>query len=383
MSNDQQIAYKNYKESKMKNGMNRVTMMNTATQGFNALSTKLFSYAGSKMKFKQQFKEVHTEFGKMVKKVKVDTYIEAFAGTLASLFHNLEHVDAKRYIVNDANKRIINLYEQIQNNPHELFRKFALLESEFQRIVPEPLRNQRYVNEQYRTTLFKANQDFYLEARDLLNTSPFDVNNAALFLFVMQHNFNGLFHENKKGDFNTSFNWSSQIIKTETIHQSILTLHAFFTSHDVIFESMDVFELVEKYDQKETFIYLDPPYSNSNIQYKQGTKSFNEVQTHLELLKLCDKYDYVMYSNNHESVFEEIFKTHVNFSRGNFGNKKTEKSTKEILAIKTNIQIFVYTPISALLGLDLPTVSYAENIIVEKAPIKSSSIAELLSCNAA
>lgn len=364
----------------MRNGMNRVTMTDTATQGFNALSTKLFSYAGSKMKFKKHFNSAHSKFGQSIK---VNTYIEAFAGTLASLFHNLEHLEAKRYIINDANKRIINLYAQIQNNPHELFKKFTLLENEFQGIIPDALKNQRYVKEEFRETLFKANQNFYLEARELLNTSPFDVNNAALFLFVMQHNFNGLFHENKKGDFNTSFNWSSRIIKIEIIHQSILNLHAFFTSHEVIFESMDVFELVEKYNEKETFIYLDPPYSNSYIQYKKGNKSFNEVETHLELLALCDKYDFVMYSNNYDSVFEEKFKTHVGFTRGNFGNKKSEKSTQEILAIKTNIQTYIYTSVSALLGMNIPRVSFAANNILESVAQKPSSIATLLSNNVA
>ena len=370
----------------MRNGtMNRgITMETTAAlkNELSALSTKLFSYAGSKMKFKKDFDRLHQQFGKSIK---VKTYVEAFAGTLASLFHNLAHVEAKRYIINDTNKRIINLYQQIQSNPQELFEKFALLENEFQRIIPETLRNQRYVKEEFRDNLFKANQDFYLEARAYLNQCPLDINNAALFLFVMHHNFNGLYHENKKGDLNVSFNWSSEVINMDAIRQSIFNLHHFFTTHEVLFENKDVFELVNTLDEKETFIYLDPPYSNSNIQYSSKAHSFNEVQTHLELIALCQKYDYVMYSNNYEMILEKEFQACVEFQRGNFGTKKSQKPTHEMLALVCHIKTSLYTSIPALLGIATQETAYMANnlSITPLEDTKPCSIAALLNDNVA
>ena len=75
-------------------------IMVMSTEGFTAQNTKLFTYAGSKLRFKNHFDALHATLGQ---KIKVKTYIEGFAGTLASLFHNLTHVEAQKYVINDFN----------------------------------------------------------------------------------------------------------------------------------------------------------------------------------------------------------------------------------------------------------------------------------------
>ena len=50
-----------------------------------AKETKMFSYTGSKMKYKEHFDTAHEK----AEVKQVHTYIEAFAGTLSSMFHNL------------------------------------------------------------------------------------------------------------------------------------------------------------------------------------------------------------------------------------------------------------------------------------------------------
>lgn len=329
-----------------------VILPQAAPQRFTALNTKLFNYAGSKLNFEARFVELHRLHGG-VKEVK--TYIEAFAGTLASFFHNLTYVKAERFIINDFNPRIINLYRQIKENPLKLFLQYKQLEDEFDAIIPEHLRGKRIVPEALRESDFAQNQAFYHETRDYFNALPLNVSNAALFLFLMKHNFNGLYTENQKGAFNTSFNWSAKKINTDAIKESIDNLHHFFTTHDVVFESMDVFELIQKYQEEDTFIYLDPPYSNSTVQYgdkhKKGAGTFNDIAHHQALIKACQPYRYVMYSNNFEACFEASFDTHVTFKRPNFGTKKSQLPTLEILAIKTNVSKTHYMPISLLLGL--------------------------------
>ena len=53
-----------------------------------AKEAKMFSYTGSKMKYKHHFDTAHEKA-----EIKhVHTYIEAFAGTLSSMFHNLAKV---------------------------------------------------------------------------------------------------------------------------------------------------------------------------------------------------------------------------------------------------------------------------------------------------
>lgn len=325
--------------------MNQGTM-ELSTQEFTALNTKLFSYTGAKFKFKKHFDELHTSFGK---KIKVKTYIEGFAGTLASLFHNLMHVEAQRYVINDFNKRIINIYKHVKESPDQLFKKLEALENEFQRIIPEEMRANRYASEEEKKGSFKHNQEFYQEAVNLMNTIPLDINHAALMLFVMQHNYRGLYQENKQGEFNTHFNWETKRINLKQIKDNLYNLHRFFNTHDVVFESLDVFRLVEKYDEQDTFIYLDPPYSNSVIQYKKVARSFNALDTHKELIQICKQFDYVMYSNNFDETLCQYFEAHTIFQRGTI-KENSKLSTKEILGIKCNLR--AYTPIVELLGIE-------------------------------
>lgn len=63
-----------------------------------------------------------------------------------------------------------------------------------------------------------------------------------------------------------------------------MNLHNFFNSNNVEFENLDVFELINKYDESDTFIYLDPPYSNSQIQYGNGKRARKKVE------KSCKQY---------------------------------------------------------------------------------------------
>lgn len=311
--------------------MNRETTTGMTTQGFTAQNTKLFTYSGSKFNYKRHFDELHARLGE---KIKVKTYIEAFAGTLASLFHNFEHVNADRYIINDLNKKVINLYKHIQQNPEELFRIVTSLEDTFQAFIPEHLHNKSMVPKEERDA-FKHNSDFFYIARELFNTIPLDIHHAALFIFIMEHCFNGIYDENQSGEYNNGFNWSSKPINKETIYTRIQTLHTFFSTHEIIFESLDTFALVEKYQGSDTFIYLDPPYTGSNLQYKIAKKSFKYFQTHIALLEICKQYDYVMYSNNYDETLCQYFEAHTSFERGKV-NGTSKLPTKEILALTSH-----------------------------------------------
>ena len=204
---------------------------------YTAKNTKLFRYTGSKLRFKSQFQEVHQKLAQPVKKV--GTYIEAFAGTLASMFHNLALVQADRYIINDFNGRVINLYQQIQANPLRLFLQYQTLENEFNRIIPKHLRGNGRLEKKIDKSDFSHNEAFFYEVRAVFNQTPLNTNNAAMFLFLMNHNYNGLYGENMKGEFNISFNWSAKPVNTNIIKMALDKLHCFFTENEIIFENMD------------------------------------------------------------------------------------------------------------------------------------------------
>lgn len=356
----------------------------TQKLSFTANDVKLFSYVGSKLKYKKHYDSLLTNIEKKEYKV----YIEAFAGSLASLFHNLEHIKADKIIINDFNPRIINLYEQIKSNPQEVFEKYLILENEFNRIVPQ------FIKDKYKSNIVKEQDKiylqevlkFYLDAKEVFDNSILDTNNAALFIFIMKHSFSGRYRENKKGKLTTSFNWKISKINIKQIELAIMNLHNFFNSNNVEFENLDAFELVDKYNESDTFIYLDPPYSTSTIQYGNGKRAnkkvmkqltFNEVELHKKLLDVCNKYECVMYSNHFEEEFIESFDNHTTFKRSNtIGTEKIEESKLEILAIKVNIIIPILEkakPIVELLGLASPLEGFK---IIGKS---ATSVLELLS----
>lgn len=343
---------------------------NNKTLSLTAKNTKLFSYVGSKFKYKKYYDSLLTN----VKKKEYKVYIEAFAGSLASLFHNLEHIKADKIIINDFNPKIINLYTQIKNNPTEVFEKYLILENEFNRIVPQ------FILDKYKSNGVKKEDriymqevlNFYLDAKEVYNNLVLNTEHAALFIFIMKHCFSGNYTENKQAKLTTGFNWCAKKVDVKQVETAIMNLHNFFNSNNVEFENLDVFELINKYDESDTFIYLDPPYSNSQIQYGNGKRArkksrkkavnnitFNEIKLHQQLIESChSKFECVMYSNNFDEIFTEYFDNHTTFERNNsIGTEKIEKRKVEILAIKTNEIVPVLekaTAVAILLSLASP-----------------------------
>jgi len=348
----------------------KMSTTNKANRHFTAEDMNLFSWAGSKRKYKNSFETAHAEL--KVKKVKY--YIEVFAGSLASLFHNIEHVDAETIVINDINKKLINLYRHIQKSPKELFEKFKILEDEYMRIIPEHLLNKKLVPKEDREE-FQANNDFYLEVRAVLNSIDLDINHAALLLFLLNRNFNGLYSENKKGKINSSFNWSAKALNMTKIETAINNLHLFFNANQIVFETMDAAKLIEKYECEDTFIYLDPPYIDTEVQYtQQNEKSFNLLQTHLDMLESCNKYRYVLYSNNHHEAFIPLFDGYTNFFRSNNISANDKKNKKELLAYKVNqAKAIEFMPVVQLLDISLQ-----KDITPVNNPIQSKAVSKLL-----
>ena len=302
-----------------------------------AKETKMFSYSGSKMKYKEHFEKAHNKA--QVKNV--HTYIEAFAGTLSSMFHNLSNITAKRIIINDINPSLINLYRQIKSNPNEVIETFEILEKTFQENVPSEFENQSLVkNNVLREEKLGHLRDFYHQARDIFNKKENTPQNAGIMIFMLNHNFNGLYSEAKKtGNFNIAFNWNVRKVKIEPIVKNINNLHNFFVDNEVIIHNMDVASLIEKYSgKKDTMIYLDPPYTNSVIGYSSNQiTNYNTTQSHLDLLNQCNVFNYVLYSNNVNPDIEKTLDFSINFSRTNgISQRQSNISKAEILGFIDN-----------------------------------------------
>ncbi|MDQ1340574.1 MAG: (cytosine-5)-methyltransferase 1, partial [Campylobacterota bacterium] len=100
---------------------------------------------------------------------------------------------------------------------------------------------------------------------DYINDADFTANHAAAMIFVLNHNFNGLYNESKKGRFNGSFNWNAKRINYVDMSALIQQMHEILSTKNVEIYTMDVFELLHQFNDPDTFIYLDPPYMSNEL----------------------------------------------------------------------------------------------------------------------
>ena len=204
---------------------------------FISNTKKLFSYAGSKESFKEHFEKLLKKEGT----IEVDTYIEAFAGSLAALLINLQFVKAKKVVINDLNSKLINLYKQIQKNPEQVWKGYEMIEDIFESFIPNGSPRVRIYPKERRDEIRKC-EEFYKYIRNHVNTGELDDVHASCVLWVLNHNFNGLYSENKKGHINVSFNWNTYGTKRDEIKKNIENLNKIFNSKETlfVFEELDV-----------------------------------------------------------------------------------------------------------------------------------------------
>lgn len=106
------------------------------------------------------------------------TLVEPFVGA-GSVFLNTQF---ERYILNDINADLINLYTELKENPDKFIADARKL------FVPE-----------------HNDADVYYAYRKQFNDSTDKYERAMLFLYMNRHGYNGLCRYNKKGIFNVPF----------------------------------------------------------------------------------------------------------------------------------------------------------------------------------
>ncbi len=133
------------------------------------------------------------------------------------------------------------------------------LEDKFQSMILAEIPRKGFVPKDMRD-IFDDNRNFYNDLRTYFNLNNLDAYNASVMLFLLNHNFNGMYNENKKGGFNIAFNWKAKKLDMVTMKTNLFNLSKFFNENNVVFENLDVDTLVANYNDHDTMIYLDPPY---------------------------------------------------------------------------------------------------------------------------
>lgn len=229
------------------------------------------------------------------------TYIEPFVGGGAMMFHMIEHhQNICRIVINDINEDLMKCYRLIKENPFELIERLKLLEDAFYALHTESSR-----------------KDFYYTTRYFFNKESVDTNErAAQFLFLNHTCFNGLYRENKSGDFNVPF---GRYVKPKICNEELIMADHEALSKVEIFND-DYHVISEHLGSGYNFIYFDPPYRPllGALNFKDYTKNVFGDLEQKELKRFYDSLSTqghkLMLSNSASknedgtSFFEELYK---------------------------------------------------------------------------
>lgn len=224
---------------------------------FNDVETKPFlKWAGGKT---QLIPEIEKKLPENVKRNKfIERYVEPFVGGGAVFFHLKNKYQINKSFLLDINRELIICYKVIQRNPTELINNLLKME--------------KY----YLSKSFEEKEEIYYDTRILYNIQMYDfdfesynikwIERATQTIFLNKTCFNGLFRQNRKGEFNVPIG----SYKNPTICQSdnIKAVNHALENTEIICGD---FTKAEKYITKESLVYYDPPYRPIN-----GTSSFND-----------------------------------------------------------------------------------------------------------
>lgn len=161
------------------------------------------------------------------------TYYEPLLGGGAVLFH----LQPKSVRASDANQKLITVYEVIKNQLPDLLDHLG----NFQAVIHSIGWSDKY----------------YYHVRERFNSAQTPLELAATFIFLNKTCYNGLYRENKKGEFNVPFGKykNPQIFD----RNNLIAMSAYLNSGDVQITSQDYAKCTATAG-KDDFIYFDPPY---------------------------------------------------------------------------------------------------------------------------
>lgn len=191
-------------------------------------------WAGSK-------KRVLNEMLESFKKEKVN-YVEPFLGSGAVMLNVINNLDSLKYkdiYVNDINTNIINFYKYLKSKPMELIKSL------------------NEISNIYNSKNMKEKEKYFYEIRKIFNTTK--ENKQIYFYFLMKTGFNGVYRENKKGEYNVPFGKKEKFIIQEEyllkISRLIKNVKFYNLSYEKFLNKMSNMGILNN-----SFIYCDPPY---------------------------------------------------------------------------------------------------------------------------
>lgn len=242
----------------------------------NSSVAPFVKWAGGKRQLIPQIRERMPE--------KYNDYYEPFVGGGAVIFDLLP----ANALINDINKALINTYRIICNESDAFLKEVNRLDND----------------------MWEDGKKYYYTIRehynDKLMRSEYDVELAALFVFINKHCFNGLYRVNGKGLFNVPYNNSRRVSVDEDV---IIATSEYLRGVTIIDGD---FEQACKNAKKGDFVFIDSPYAPLNpTSFESYTKEGFDIESHKRLAKLYDELTargcYCMLTNHNTELINELY----------------------------------------------------------------------------
>lgn len=215
-----------------------------------------FFYVGDKYKLMGQLRKLFPE--------NISTYIEPFAGGGSSFLNTI----AQKYIVNDIDYYVIALHQCLSSYASrredfidKLYRyidKYGLSCSFRNITVPDELKK-KYVKTYYS----HFNKEAYTRMRNDFNKKE----DLILLYLLLIYGFNHMIRFNKSGEFNLPV---GNVDFNKNVYNAICNYLSFMGASDITFENKDFMEFLNGLEfDKNSYIYLDPPYLISGSEYNK------------------------------------------------------------------------------------------------------------------
>ena len=224
-----------------------------------------------------------------------DVYVQGFGGGASLLFSKQQE---KCQIYNDLGKNVYSLFKVLSDN--NMFNQ---------------------LKEKLDLTYYSA--DLRKQFKEKLKEDNLSLlERAYYFVYVNRSSFNGV------GGFSTNLitrrNMSKSVSDYLSMIDGLPLIHNRLSS--VIVQNRDIFELIPKYDSKNTFFYLDPPYVRET---RSSNTSYQEEMTneqHEQLIDLINNSKGMfLISGYYHTIYDGLKKfKRIDFESPNSGSDSIE-----------------------------------------------------------
>jgi DNA adenine methylase len=244
----------------------------------------------------------------------IKRYVEPFVGGGAMFFFLKKHYTIEESILLDINRELVMAYQVIKNDHKNLTEMLKEIEENHLKLDEDGRKKNYYkIREEYNAEIHRVHHENYSDQW---------IERTSNLIFMNKTCYNGLFRQNKTGEFNVPFGlYKNPRICDET---NIKLVNNALKDTEILCAD---FTVSESYINEKTFVYLDPPYrplsktSNFTNYSKDGFNDFDQTKLASFFKKMDGTGAYLMLSNSdpknedsHDEFFDNLY-TGYNINR--------------------------------------------------------------------